>query len=162
MDFRLVGWCHLKVSVVYCLVAKSCLTFCDPMDCSHPGFSVHGISQARILEQVAISSSRGLSQSRDRTHVSCVFCIGRQILYWATWEERLIIWRKKDLLMRALFMINYVSDVQEEFEGKVRSEWTCLLDVREAIVNFSVKQICLFRTHTLRQYIIVLYLNFLI
>lgn len=64
--------------------------------------------------------------------------------------------------MRALFMINYVSDVQEEFEGKVRSEWTCLLGVREAIVNFSVKQICLFRTHTLRQYIIVLYLNFLI
>lgn len=64
--------------------------------------------------------------------------------------------------MKALFMMNYISAMQEESEGNVRSEWTCLLDVREAIVNFSVKQICLFRTHTLRQCIIVLYLNFLI
>ena len=42
-----------------CSVAHSCLTFCDLMDCSPPGFSVHGISQARILEWVAISFSRG-------------------------------------------------------------------------------------------------------
>ena len=41
-----------------CSVAKSCLTFCDPKDCSPPGSSVHGISQARILEWVAISYSR--------------------------------------------------------------------------------------------------------
>ena len=45
------------------LVAKSFLTLCDPMDCSPPGFSVHGISQARILEWVAISSSRWNSLS---------------------------------------------------------------------------------------------------
>ena len=50
------------------------------MDCSPPGFSVHGISLARILEWVAISSSRGYSQPRDQTHVSCVSCMGRQIL----------------------------------------------------------------------------------
>ena len=57
------------------------------MDCSLPGFSIHGTSQARILEWVAISFSRGSSQPRDWTHVSCGFCIGRQILYhWATWE----------------------------------------------------------------------------
>ena len=42
------------------LVTKSCLTLCDPMDCSSPGSSVHGISQARIVEWVAISSSRDL------------------------------------------------------------------------------------------------------
>ena len=42
-----------------CPVANSCQTLCDPMDCSLPGFSVHGSLQARILEQVAISSSRG-------------------------------------------------------------------------------------------------------
>ena len=42
-----------------CPVANSCLTLCDPMDCSLPAFSVHGILQARIQEQVAISSSRG-------------------------------------------------------------------------------------------------------
>ena len=51
------------------------------MDCSPPGSSVHGILQARILEGVAISSSRGSSQSRDRTCVSYVSCIGRQVLY---------------------------------------------------------------------------------
>ena len=45
--------------------------FCDPMDCSPPGFFVHGIFQARILERVAISFSRGSFQSRDWTHVSC-------------------------------------------------------------------------------------------
>ena len=45
------------------LVAKSCLTLCNPMNCSPPGSSVHGISQAKILEWVAISSSRGSSQS---------------------------------------------------------------------------------------------------
>ena len=47
------------------LVAQSCLTLCDPMNCSPPGFSVHGILQAKILEWVAISFSRGSSQLRD-------------------------------------------------------------------------------------------------
>ena len=51
-----------------CVCAKllqSCLTLCDPTDCSLPGSSVHGILQATILEWVAISFSRGSSQSRD-------------------------------------------------------------------------------------------------
>ena len=52
------------------LVAQLCLTLCDPMDCSPPGSFVHGIFQARILEWVAISFSRGSSQPRDRTWVS--------------------------------------------------------------------------------------------
>ena len=55
-----------------CSVAQSSLTLCDPVDCSPWGFSVHGISQARILEQVAISFSRGSSQPRDRTCISCL------------------------------------------------------------------------------------------
>ena len=46
-------------------VAQLCLTLCDPMDCSLPGSSIHGIFQARILEWVAISFSRGSSQPRD-------------------------------------------------------------------------------------------------
>ena len=46
-------------------------TLCDPMDCSPPGSSVHGILQARILKWVAMPSSRGSSQPRDQTHVSC-------------------------------------------------------------------------------------------
>ena len=56
-------------------VAQSCPTLCDTMDCSLPGSSVHGIFQARILEWVAISFSRRLSQPRDRTWVSCT--VGR-------------------------------------------------------------------------------------
>ena len=60
------------------LVAQSCLTPCNPMDCSPPGSSVDGIFQARILEWVAISSSRGSSRPRDWIWVSC---IGRWILY---------------------------------------------------------------------------------
>ena len=56
---------------------QSCLTLCDPMDHSLPGSSVHGILQGRILEWVAISSSRAYSWSRDQTHVSCISCIGR-------------------------------------------------------------------------------------
>ena len=59
------------------LVSHSCWTLCDPMDCRLPG-SVHEIFQTRILERVDISFSRGSSQPRDQTWVSC---IGRQILY---------------------------------------------------------------------------------
>ena len=55
--------------------------FATPMDCTLPGSSVHEISQARILEWVAMPSSRGSSQPRDRTHVSYVSCIGRWVLY---------------------------------------------------------------------------------
>ena len=54
---------------------------CDTLDCSPQGSSIHGILQARILEWVAISFSRGSSRPRDRTHVSCVFCTGRRVPY---------------------------------------------------------------------------------
>ena len=67
--------------MLLCLVAHSCPTLCNPLDCSPPGSCVHGILQARILECVATSFSRGSSQLRNRTHVSCVSCIGRWILY---------------------------------------------------------------------------------
>ena len=49
---------------------QSCPTLCNPVDCSLPGSSIHGILQARILERVAISFSRGSSRPRDRTQVS--------------------------------------------------------------------------------------------
>ena len=66
---------------ILCVCAQLCLTLCSPMDSSPPLSSVHGISQAIILEWVAISYSRGSSQPRDQTHVSCFSCIGKQILY---------------------------------------------------------------------------------
>ena len=55
--------------VCCCLVTKSCPTLCDPMDGSPPGSSVHGILQARMLEWVAMPSSRGSSRPRDGTHI---------------------------------------------------------------------------------------------
>ena len=59
---------------------QSCLTLYDPIDCSLPGSSVHGILQARILEGAAIPFSRGSSQCRDRTRMSYLSHIGRQVL----------------------------------------------------------------------------------
>ena len=58
-----------------CMLTQSCPTLCDPVDYSPPGSSVRGVSQARILEWVAISYSRGSSQPRDQTHISYVTCI---------------------------------------------------------------------------------------
>ena len=77
-------------SVCGCSVVHSYLTLCDPMDSNLPGSSIHGISKARILEQVAISFSRGSSQPRNWTCVSCIPYMDRQILYhWATREAHL-------------------------------------------------------------------------
>ena len=67
--------------------ARLCWTLCDPMDCSPPGSSVHGVFQARLLEWVAISCSRGSFQPRGQTHPSCISCIGsRFFTNWASWE----------------------------------------------------------------------------
>ena len=75
------------VCVCVCKVTQSCPTLCNPMDCSPPGPSVHGISQTRILEWVAISFARVSSQPRDQTRVSYVSCIGRPLFTTAaTWE----------------------------------------------------------------------------
>ena len=66
-----------------CVCTQSCLTLCNPMDCSLPGSSVHGIFQARILEWIAISSSRVSSQPRD----PALHLLHWQADYhWATWE----------------------------------------------------------------------------
>ena len=81
-----------------CSVTQSCLTLCDPMDWSLPGTSVHGILQARMLEWVTISFSRGSSQPRDLIRVFCVSCIGRWFFTpRATWEAYLSVEARKDL-----------------------------------------------------------------
>ena len=66
-------------------VTQACPTLCDPMDCGLPGSSVHGIVQARILEWVAISFSKGSSQCRDPTQVSRI--VDRLFTIWATRES---------------------------------------------------------------------------
>ena len=65
-------------------VAQLCPTLCNPMDCSPPGSSIHGVFQARVLEWIAISFSRGSSWPRDWTRVSCI--AGRRCTIWATRE----------------------------------------------------------------------------
>ena len=71
----LVGSCeHSELLQLY-------LTLCEPMNCSPPGSSVQGSLQARILQWVAIPSSRGSSRPRDQAHISYDFCTGRQVLY---------------------------------------------------------------------------------
>ena len=68
-----------------CAISQHCPTLCNPVDCSPPGSSVHGILQTRTLEWVAIPFSRGSSQPRDQTCFSFISCFGRWILYlWAT------------------------------------------------------------------------------
>ena len=73
-------------NVVKVKLAQSCSTLCDPVDCTPPGSSVHGILQARILEWVAISFSRGSSWPRDWTQLSCT--AGRHFNLWATREDK--------------------------------------------------------------------------
>ena len=65
-------------------VSQLCPTLCDPMDRSIPGSSIHGIFQARVLEWVAVSFSRGYSRPRNRMQVSCI--VGRCFTVWATRE----------------------------------------------------------------------------
>ena len=73
------------IQIMQCvLVTQSCLTLCNPMDCSLPVSSVHGILQARILEWVAIFFSRGSSWPRDQTWVTCI--AGGFCTVWATME----------------------------------------------------------------------------
>ena len=67
--------------IVCCSVTKSYFTLHDAMDCSLPSSSVHGISQTRTMDWVAISFYKGSSQPRDSTCVSYVSCIGRWVLY---------------------------------------------------------------------------------
>ena len=74
--------CEKQVKV---LVAQSCPTLCDPVDCSPPGSSVHGILQARMLEWVAVPFSRGSSQPRGQAPIFCI--AGRFFTIWATKEE---------------------------------------------------------------------------
>ena len=73
-----------------CLVAQSCPTLCNPVDCSPPGSSVHWVLQARTLEWVATPSSRGSPQPRDGTHVSCT--ADRFLTSWATREDHVKTW----------------------------------------------------------------------
>ena len=90
------------------LVTKSCPTLCYPMHCSPPGSSFHEILQARILEWVAFSFSRGFSWPRDQTHVSYVSCIAGG--FFTHWAIRHFLWstRKCSCPLRAYSLVKCI------------------------------------------------------
>ena len=108
--------------------SESCPTLCDPMDCSPPGSSDHGIFQA-ILKWVVISSSRGSSWPRDQTCVFCISCIGRWVFTPAppgkANEKYAKFWDNSD----SVFSLGYnsdsnIKDVRKLYEGKCLKLYT--------------------------------------
>ena len=145
-------------------VAQSCLTLCDPMDCSPPGFSFHGILQARILEWVAISFCRGSSQPRDQTRVSRI--AGRCFNLWATreaqylWQilkskfsleiftiKREIGWRCTQICMpAATFAVNLKIKNQDVvftwLHTKISTTWSEVSPANNRICRTAIKEQC--------------------
>ena len=76
------------VCVCVCVCAPLYPTLCNPTDCSLPGFSVHGISQARTLEWVVMPSFRGSSLPKDWTHFSCVYCVAGRFFTAESWGKQ--------------------------------------------------------------------------
>ena len=120
---------------LWVIVAQSCLTLCNPMGCSLPGFSVHGIFQAIVLEWIAISFSRGSSRPRDRTWVSHI--TGRLFTIWATKEASgpITSWQIDGETMETvtdfIFLgFKITADVECSHEIK-----RCLLLRRKAVTN---------------------------
>ena len=96
----------MKVKVK--LLSQSCPTLCDPMDCSPPRFSIHWIFQAKVLEWVAISFSRGSSRPRDRTQVSHIagrrfnLCTTREVLKYENTVSQKTSYRDTELQIQVL------------------------------------------------------------
>ena len=96
-------------------VAQSCLTLCDPMDCSLQGSSVHEIFQARVLEGVDISFCRGSSWPWDQTWVSHI--AGRRFTVWATREVKKYTSKDKNKTSNTIKTLNL--EKAEEPENKL-------------------------------------------
>ena len=103
------------MDVLLLCCAQPCPTLCSPTVCSPPGSSVHGISQARILEWVASSYPRRSSWPRDQTHISCVSFTGMQILY--QWTNPLGISQTPSIAVM----------LAESFQGKAQKPWPILI-----------------------------------
>ena len=105
-----------------------------PMDCSSPGFSVHGISQARILEWVVIPFSRGSSQPRDQAWVSCI--AGRFLTIWATttWMNLKNIMLTEEWInkMRYIYTMEYYSAIKKNEIMSFEASW---MDLESVILS---------------------------
>ena len=123
---EILSWSLDRVCVLS--VGQSWPTLCDLKDCSPPGFSVHRVSQVRILEWVAISFSRRSCQPGDRTPVSC---ISRQILYhWATREAPYPL-----LPLKYCWQLTFTVGSKElsAYIPPIATKWGCFLCSRVAL-----------------------------
>jgi len=102
-------------------VAQSCLTLCDPMDCSLPGSSVHGIFQARVLEWGAIAFSRRSSRPRDRTWVSLI--VGRR---FTIWQQAAFNFAHRPLHDHTMSRAVYLSKGEPPQSSVTSLNWGCL------------------------------------
>ena len=135
----------LWLSICVSSVAQSCLPLCDPMDFSPPASSVLGILWARILEWVAMPSSRGSSPPRDHTCVSCVSWIGRWILHHCTtWEgppftttSQFSLWPKQiyKVTLQGIYYISPVWDCKL-FVGLQNLWLFCISHVSKSVFAF--------------------------
>ena len=127
----IIYWCESEV-------APSCLILCDPMDCSLPGFSIHGIFQARILECVVISFSRRSSLPRVWTQVSCI--VGRLFTIWANKSTDVRALPKRRLSAEELMLSNCAGEDSWESLGlqgdQTSQSW------RKSILNIHWKDWC--------------------
>ena len=126
------------------LVDQSCLTLCNPMNCSPLGSSVHGIFQARILEWVAIPFSRGSSQPRDQTLVS--YMAGEFFTIWAIREKWK--WKKSEVAQSCPTFCDPMdcslpgSSVHGIFQARIL-EWVAISFSRKSGKQESYKCSCL-------------------
>ena len=115
-------------------VAQSCPTLCDPVDYSPPCSSVHGILQARILEWVAISFSRGSSRHRDWTQVSCI--AGRHFTLWATREAHKVTFKFIQWIIKYSRNLKLLSNIV--FEAHLRHRF---IDVLQTLSHISYQYV---------------------
>ena len=113
------------------LAAQLYPTLCDHMDCSPPGSSVHGIIQSRILEWGAISFSRGSSQTRYQTQVSCI--AGKFFTIWATREA--LTFKGKKQILNILCAVPEISSIPMNYPLEI---WVCFnhLSIHSFILIF--------------------------
>ena len=104
------------------LVAQSCPTLCNPMDCSPPGSSRHGILQARILEWVAIPFSRGSSSPRDWIQVSCI--AGR---FFTIYTVVHILWPRESKILCVNFRVPFEVDLSPYFCQRECNQGTSMM-----------------------------------
>ena len=104
----------VKACKSVCVLVFSCVHLCDHMDCSLPGSSVHGISPDENTGMGCHFLLQGCSWPRDQTHISCISCIGRQILYHKLGSSSLF---RSHLLIYLLFLLPWETDLRKQYNS---------------------------------------------